>query len=216
MRERIPFWIYGAGGHGRVVADAARASDEFVPLGFVDDNPPGPRVDDLPVLRPSDPQWLAEGSFAFVVAIGENCTRARVFRQLLARGGRPVTVVHPAATVSPRARVGTGTVVFAGVVVNPGVVVGDNCILNTACSVDHDCRIGDHAHLCPGVRLAGAVEVGEGVMAGTGAVVIPSRRIGPWAMVGAGAVVLRDVPPARVAIGNPARAVQAVHPSHLP
>lgn len=215
MPEDIPFWICGAGGHGRVVADAARACG-IVPAGFIDDRPHGGELDGLRVLATTDPAWLALKAFSFVVAIGENCIRARIFRRLAERGGVPRTLVHPAATVSPRATLGPGTVVFAGAVVNPGAIVGANCILNTACSVDHDCRVADHAHLCPGVRLAGTVDVGEGVMIGTGAVVIPGRRIGAWAMAGAGAVVVRHVPSARVAIGNPARAIHPVAPEHLP
>ncbi len=215
MPEELPFWIYGAGGHGRVVADAARATG-LRPVGFVDDHPHGGDLDGLRVVPARDGHWETPGAFRFVVAIGENRIRARIFHELAGRGGIPVTLVHPDATVSPRAALGPGTVVLAGVVVNPGAVVGANCILNTACSVDHDCRLGDHVHVCPGVRLAGTVEVEDGVMLGTGAIVIPGRRIGTWSLVGAGAVVVRDVPKARVAIGNPARAILPVGAEHLP
>ena len=215
MPDELPFWIYGAGGHGRVVADAARAFG-FEPAGFVDDHPYGGDLDGLRVVATRDGRWDSPDAFRFLVAIGENRIRARIFGELSGCGGIPVTLVHPDATVSTRATLGPGTVVLAGVVVNPGATVGANCILNTSCSVDHDCRVADHVHLCPGVRLAGTVEVEAGAMLGTGAIVIPARRVGTWSVVGAGAVVVRDVPKARVAIGNPARAIQTVHPDHLP
>jgi acetyltransferase-like isoleucine patch superfamily enzyme len=84
-------------------------------------------------------------------------------------------------------------------------VIGDDCIVNTSASVDHDCVVGDHVHLCPGVHLAGAVNVGSGTMIGTGAVILPVIQIGKGCVVGAGAVVNRDLPDGVIAFGVPAR-----------
>ena len=47
--------------------------------------------------------------------------------------------------------------------------------------------------LAPGVNIAGEVQIGEGVFAGIGAKIIPRTRVGDWAIIGAGAVVIRDV-----------------------
>jgi len=71
--------------------------------------------------------------------------------------------------------------------------------------VDHECEIGAFVHLAPGVALAGRVRVGEGAFLGIGARVIPGRGIGAWAVVGAGAVVLDDVPDGVTVAGVPAR-----------
>jgi acetyltransferase-like isoleucine patch superfamily enzyme len=50
--------------------------------------------------------------------------------------------------------------------------------------------------------------VGRGASIGAGAVILPGVRIGERAMVGAGAVVTRDVPSDVVVVGNPARVVR--------
>ena len=141
----------------------------------------------------------------FLVAVGDDATRASLFEELIIQGATPVNVIHPRAWVSPRVELGRGIFIAAMAVVNPGARIGDNCILNTSCSVDHDCQIEAHVHLCPGVRLAGGVTVGTLTMIGTGAVVLPGVRIGARCVVGAGAVVVRDVADGSVVAGVPAR-----------
>jgi acetyltransferase-like isoleucine patch superfamily enzyme len=90
------------------------------------------------------------------------------------------------------------------------VELGRSCIINTGATVDHESRLGDGVHVCPGAHLAGCVVVESFVMIGTGAVVLPRIRIGARSIVGAGAVVTRDVEPGSVVVGNPARVVRRV------
>ncbi len=201
----MTFIVYGAGGHARVVLDASIASGHN-PEFIVDDRPNCSQIYGIPVIRPSDRRWLNLDNFSFVVAVGCNEARERIYESMIRkRGGLPAPIIHPTAVVSPRARIGSGSVVLAGVVVNAEAWIGDNVILNTACSVDHDCQISNHVHLCPGSRLAGGVKVGLGSLIGTGACVIPRVRIGKKVTVGAGSVVVRDLTDRVVAYGNPAR-----------
>lgn len=196
--------IYGAGGHGKVVLDAALSAGTSV-RWVVDRQPKASRLLGVAVVGDDFPEWLNLASFRFVVAIGENGPRARVFHELQDRGGQPVNVIHPRSTLSASVKLGLGVVVFAGAVINPEAVIGDNCIINTSASVDHDCILGDHVHLCPGVHLAGGVRVGAGTMVGIGAVVLPGVKIGCGCSVGAGAVVTKDLPDGVTAYGVPAR-----------
>ena len=78
-------------------------------------------------------------------------------------------------------------------------------ILNTDCIVDHESLIGTATHVCPGARLAGRVTVESGAFVGIGATIIQSIRIGYEAVVGAGAVVIRDVAPMTTVVGVPAQ-----------
>jgi len=201
--------VYGVGGHGRVVVDAALAAGWTIQL-WVDDHPASPAQWGVPIVGSHEVAWSTLASQTFIVAIGDNRIRTEIFGRLRKLGLMPASVVHPSAVISQYAQVGVGTVVGAGVVVNPAATIGEDCILNTGCSVDHDCQVAAHCHLCPGVRLAGMVVVGAGTMVGTGAVVMPSINIGEGCVIGAGAVVTNDLPPKVVAYGNPARVIRSV------
>lgn len=202
--------IIGAGGHGRIVADAlvqSQRHDRFVrPVGFLDDDPSqhGRNHLELPVIGGLD-KLARVPHDAVVVAIGDNETRRRVALALEAKGETLASVRHPTSVIAPDAVIGAGSMISAGVVVTTGVRVGRGCILNTRCVVDHDCSIGDWAHLGPGSVLGGDVVVGALALVGLGACVIPGRRVGDEALVGAGAVVTDDVPAAVTSVGVPAR-----------
>ena len=197
--------ILGAGGHGHVVADCAERLG-YQRVVFFDDNEndfkPGPWD-----LAGTGPDLLACVSDfeAFIVGIGLNRVRLDLHRALIAAGGRPATLIHPAATISPHAKIGGGTVIFAGAVVNIGARVGEACILNTGAGIDHDDRLFDGVHISPGTHLGGSVTVGESTWIGLGAAVREGITVGRDAVIGAGAVVVSVVPDGATMVGNPAR-----------
>jgi sugar O-acyltransferase (sialic acid O-acetyltransferase NeuD family) len=212
MQSMTDIIIVGAGGHSKVVADAA-ARAGFTIKGFVDDRAntaplPGYRligsITDLADLG------FFDGAVKFLIAIGDNRTRMQVVEELALPAGRYATVIDPSAVVSRYASIAEGSVVLQGAIVNAGAEVGQHAILNTGCTVDHDCRIGDYAHVSPGANLAGGVAVGEGAHVGVGACAIPGCSIGAWSLVGAGAAVVRDIPVKCVAIGVPAKVVRTL------
>lgn len=205
--------IIGSGGHGQVVADIlARANVAGTPmhvLGFLDDNPrvQGETRLGLPILGTSAALDTIDHD-AVLLAIGDNERRQRLFEQLRARGEQFVIARHPTAIIAPDVRIGPGTMICAGVIINTGSTIGMNVILNTGCTVDHHNHIGDHAHIAPGSHLGGDVEVRAGAMVGIGATVMPQRTVGSWAVVGAGALVNRDLRAHVVAVGVPARVIR--------
>ncbi|MDR3686676.1 MAG: NeuD/PglB/VioB family sugar acetyltransferase [Coriobacteriia bacterium] len=201
--------VVGAGGHAKVVVDAAEAAGHDV-VGVIGLPSDPSHVLGHPVVDGLD-GIQAEG---FVIAIGDNATRARFFAQYCESGLVPAVVVHPSVIVGSDVELGAGTFAAAGVVINTGARIGADSILNTGCSVDHDCIVGAHSHLGPQVALCGTVTLGEGVLMGVGSCASPGASVGAWSVVGAGAAVVGELPSLSVCIGVPARAVRTIeeHP----
>jgi sugar O-acyltransferase (sialic acid O-acetyltransferase NeuD family) len=202
-------FLWGAGGHAKVVLDIARALNRFSGVEFIDENAgrAGEEFCGCRVLGSPEIACIGDGDF-LVISIGSNQARARCAGIARSRGWQLATLIHPSAVVSPSARIGAGTVVMPRAVVNAGAEIGENSIINTGALVEHDCRIGDHVHLSPGAILGGAVRVESFAHMGLGSIALPGSSIGGNAVVGAGAVVLRSVGHSQTVVGVPARPIR--------
>lgn len=96
---------------------------------------------------------------------------------------------------------------MAGVVINSSTKIGKGCIINTSSSIDHDNIIGDYVHISPGVKLAGAVNIGRESWLGIGSIVINNISITSGCILGASTVVVKNIPESGTYIGVPARRV---------
>ncbi|HSW19396.1 MAG TPA: NeuD/PglB/VioB family sugar acetyltransferase [Ramlibacter sp.] len=195
--------IFGAGGHGRVVADAALRQAAWSRLVASDRNP----ARQLGQLLPGVPlQALTlEGGARLHVAIGQNGARKAEASALGLE--RLASVVHPMASVSDYAIVADGCFIAAQAVVAPGAVLHAGVIVNHGAVVDHDVRVGAFSHIAPGATLGGEASVGEGVLVGAGAVLLPGVAVCDGVVIGAGAVVRGAIDEPGVYAGVPARRI---------
>jgi sugar O-acyltransferase (sialic acid O-acetyltransferase NeuD family) len=200
--------VFGAGGHGRVAADAALASGRWREVVAADRDAalwgrellPG-----VPVLSPAALPGL-QGPLALHVAIGDNanrCAEAHAWSTLAPLA----SIVHPSAAVAASASIGAGCLLAAQCVVAPLTRLGSGVIVNHGAIVDHDCQIDAWVHVAPGARLGGAVQVASRALLGSGCTVLPGLRVGAGAVLGAGAVAARDVPDGQRWAGVPAAAL---------
>lgn len=203
--------VWGAGGHGKVVLEAAQAQG-FRIAAILDDRPEASRerFAPIPVYSPEDCP-LQGRSFQFVIAIGNNGARAACFARALSFGWEPVSIVHPTAIVSPQTDIGAGTMILPRAIVNVGAVIGVNCIINSGAIVEHDCRVDEHVHIAPGTVLGGGAEIGSLALVGITASVLPLGRVGARSIIGAGAVVVSPIPENVVAVGVPARVLERLN-----
>lgn len=133
------------------------------------------------------------------------------------------------AQIRQGARIGDECIVGKGVYIDFDVVIGHRCKLQNGVYVYHGATLEDGVFLGPGVMLlndknpravnpdgtlktdadwqVSPVRVGRGAGVGGGVVVLPGVSIGKWAIIGAGAVVTRNIPDFGLAYGNPARLV---------
>jgi sugar O-acyltransferase (sialic acid O-acetyltransferase NeuD family) len=199
--------VFGAGGHGNVVADAA-IHEGWTLAGFVDDRIPASTTTARSTRFLGDRAWLhclPRSICRVVVAVGDNYARKAIASFLSSEGIELATVTSPLAFVSSSARIGAGSVIMPGAVVNAMAVVGEGVIINTGAVVEHDVEVGDYAHVSSNATLGGGSQVGEMTLVGMGAIVLPLICIGSRSILGAGSVVTRIIPDDVTAFGVPAR-----------
>lgn len=196
--------IIGAGGHGKVVADAAWKMG-YRNIAFIDDRAVGECML-FPILGTTDMlESLDDGRTDFVIAVGDNKIRRKIAQSHAVHW---VSIVHPSAQIGLMNIIGKGTVILAGVVINSFSHIGAHCIINTGAIVEHDNEIEDYVHISPRAVLGGTVRVGECTHVGIGATVKNNTKICSDCVIGAGAVVVRNITESGTYVGVPARKIK--------
>ena len=193
-------YIYGASGHGLVVADIARLCgyDEIM---FVDDG-----NNEYAVF-----ESIKNIHIPIALGIGSNAVRASLFEKVRKSGFEVVSLVHPSAIVSPSSTIGMGTVVMPNVVVNAKANIGDGVILNTGSIIEHECIVEDFVHISPNAALAGGVKIGKLTHIGIGSSVIQGIIIGKQSIIGAGSVVVKNIDDFKKAYGNYCKEIEDIN-----
>ncbi len=192
--------IYGASGHGRVVADIARKNG-YKDIIFIDDG---------------DNEFINFNTFSqeftkvlhIALAIGENKVRSKIFEKVQKAGYEIVTLIDTSAIISSSVKIEIGTVIMPGVIINANAYIASGVIINSGAVIEHDIEIGAYSHVSPNVSLAGGVKVGSFAHIGIGSSVIQNITIGDNVVVGAGSVVIKNIKDNMVVVGNPARQIR--------
>ena len=195
-------YLFGASGHAKVVLDIL-FSIHIKVEAFIDDNPKVAKLLNIPVINTVD--FVYNNETQFIVTIGDNVIRKKIVEN---NNFAFFNAIHSQATVSIFSLIDEGTVIMPQAIVNAGAKIGKHCIINSRSVVEHDCILGDYVHISPNTSLAGSVSVGEGTQIGIGASVIQGIKIGKWATIGAGSVVIENVPDYAVVVGNPGKIIK--------
>jgi sugar O-acyltransferase (sialic acid O-acetyltransferase NeuD family) len=203
MKDKL--LILGASGHGKVVADIALKMNRWQSISFLDDNENIRTSLGLEVIGKTADAYKYIEDHDIFVGIGNNATREILMKKLEKNGAIIPVLIHPNAVIGEQVEIGAGTVVMAGVVVNCCTTIGRGCIINTGATVDHDNFIEDYVHISPGAHTAGTVRIGKGTWLGIGSIASNNLNITNNCMIGAGAVVIKDLTETGTYVGVPAR-----------
>jgi sugar O-acyltransferase (sialic acid O-acetyltransferase NeuD family) len=212
--ELKDLYIIGAGGFGREVAWLVERINDVIPTwnlkGFIDDNTSlhGNLEDGYSVV--GDCAYLAsipQETWA-VCAVGAAKVRKKIIEKLKRSNLKFATLIDPSVMLSKRVSIGEGSIICAGTIITVDISIGEHVIINLDCTIGHDDIIRDFVTLYPSVNVSGNVIVGECTELGTGMQIIQGKNIGKESIVGAGAVVIRDIPEKCTAVGSPAKPIK--------
>jgi len=207
--------IFGASGFGREVAWAAERQNKVEPawniLGFMDDDEhiQGSWINGYRVIgKTSDVGKYSEAYY--VVAVGSSKTREKIVGNL--KTANPDikfgTVIDPSVEMSELVTIGEGTIICAHSIFTVNIEIGSHVIINLDCTIGHDAVIHDFVTLYPSVNVSGITNIGYAAELGTGMQIIQGKSVGEYSIVGAGAVVVKDIPAKCTAVGSPAKPIK--------
>lgn len=182
------------------------AKDHVGRIVFADDCFTG-NVLGIPVIRPAE---IGPGD-EVILAIGDGAQRKRIVQQISMTNF--ARIVAPTALLGPAVELGEGTIICDGAKITSATRVGRHCIVNIGALLGHDIVIGDYVTISPGAICCSNVIIEDGAFVGAGATIRQGEpgkplHIGAGAIIGMGAVVIENVPPAATVVGNPAQKVE--------
>lgn len=206
--------IFGAGGFGREVQWLIERINQKNPTwqieGYLDDAvEPGTEINGYQVLGGLDKLKDFEETTAVVCAVGSARVREKIISRIKEIGGFDFpNLIDPDVQMSELVSMGKGNIICAGNILTVNITIGDFVILNLSCTVGHDAVLNSFVTVYPGVNISGCTEMKKGVELGTGSKIIQGKTIAENTIVGAGAVVVRDMPPNCTVMGVPAKPVK--------
>lgn len=198
--------IIGTGGHAKVVADIVLSARDHL-IGFLTSDDGLDHFMGWPILG-KDTEYDRFMDCYFVIAIGRPDVRERISNAM--NGVKWYSAIHPSAVLSTiHTSIGDGTVIMANAVINPYARIGSHCIINSSATVEHDNEIEDFVHISVGAELAGTVKIGKRTWVGVGAAIKNGICVCRDCVIGAGAVVVKNIDIPGTYVGIPARKVES-------
>jgi sugar O-acyltransferase (sialic acid O-acetyltransferase NeuD family) len=190
--------LFGFGGHAREVQVQMQKDLTF----FIDDSfhdPEKYRGKKVKPLKDFDPSV-----YALMLAVGDSQKRKEIVERL-PEETRYFTYIHPTAIIANGSKIGHGSFVGAFSIITNDVSVGEHCILNRANHIGHNSKIGNFFSAMPGSIVSGDVTIGNQVYLGTNSSVIEGKILCDDIIIGAGAVVVKNLKESGTYVGVPAR-----------
>jgi sugar O-acyltransferase (sialic acid O-acetyltransferase NeuD family) len=207
--------VFGAGGFGREVMwlleENNHDTNEWNILGFVDDTPEfeGKSINGYPVI--GNTNWLVkyDKELSVVCCIGNSKARKSVIEKLQNNHHLNYpNIISKDARVSKLVSLGQGCIICASTILTVNIRLGDFLIANLDCTIGHDAVLKDFVTIYPSVNISGYVEIGSCSEIGTGTQIIQQMKIGSNTIVGAGSVVVKNIPSNCTAVGCPAKPIK--------
>ncbi len=201
--------IIGASGAGREVYNMASECDgynkEWRIKGFLDDNIHTlDQFSNYPSILSKIVNYTVAENDVFICSIGTVSVKKKVINLILSKGGHFLNLIHPTANISKNVKLGIGSIIAPYSFISCEVKIGNYVTIQSKVVLGHDVSVGDYCHLGAFAFIGGNVFADESVTVYPGGILLPGIRANRGAIVGAGSVVIRDIPSFTTVFGMPA------------
>lgn len=203
--------IIGARGYAREFYNnfIMTSSDYDIKIkGFLDDKSDAlAGFEGFPPILSSVEDYDVQENDIFYCALGDSNARQKYADIIKNRGGVFPPMIHPTAIIHPNVKIGEGVSIGQFCTISANVTIGNFSLIFGYSNLGHDASVGDNCSLGTYVFLGGYVKVEDGATLHTRSTILPHKKVGAGAIVGAGSVVLRNVKPGVSVFGNPAKEI---------
>ena len=202
--------IVGAGTYGQVYAEYLQENYEII--GFIDDN------EELKNTKIGEYNVL--GNFEFLiqtiekttnvfVPIGNNQVRTNLLKKLLNEGFKTPNFIHPTCNIHPSVTIGQCVYILPDTNIMPLTIIQDFVLISMGVNIAHHTFIDEGCFFSQGSNIGASIHFNKNVFCGIASTVMTGVKVvGEDALIGAGAVIIRDVPDYAVVVGNPGKVIK--------
>ncbi len=202
--------LVGYSGHGLAVADSINTQNSHKLIGYIDQQPKEFNPFKLDYFGTDNSDVflrIKNNKLKVILGVGDNVLRSKIFNQYNYEKISFINVIDKTSNLSKYITYGIGNFFSRNTIVNSFSTIENNCILNSGCIVEHECFLGSHVHIAPGAVLCGNVKIGEYSFIGANSSIKQGISIGKNVIVGAGSVVINNIPDYEIWVGNPAKKI---------
>jgi len=210
--SKTPVIIIGTGAEARVALDMCNTLEVLV-YGFLTEDVEEiqKELNDILIvgeLGGKDAETLLkEENTKLLLAVKDPDKRQEMVEELSSKRADIISLVHPAANVSPYAQIGNGSLVYAQAAVHANSMVGAYSLVMSGAVIAPDVVIGENVTIDSNATIGANVVIEDECVIGPGAVIQPGLTIGRESLIGAGTVVLTDIPENSTVFGNPGKVI---------
>ena len=202
--------IIGARGFGREIYNSATESigygTEFDIEGFLDEKADAlDGFEGYPRIVSSVEAYEPHPDDVFVCALGDVKYKIKYVQMILEKGGEFITLIHNSAYISKNVKIGKGCLILADSRIHCDVTIGNYVTIQPKAVIGHDVVIEDWCMINALADCGGFSHMEEGATLHTCSFLLPKKRIGAYAVVGACSLAARNVKPGTVVLGVPAK-----------
>ena len=204
--------IIGAGTYGEVYLAYLREAGVNI-VGFIDDAPKSDNVRGVPVLGGMDKLPLLKEMYdveAVYCPLGNNRLRVKFLSYAKELGYHIPNFIHPSVEIAPNVKIGKeGVYILPKTIIMPWCQIEDYVMMSVGSILSHHSHLKKGCFLSFGVNFGASIVANEYAYCGISSTIMTGlHELGEDCLIGAGAVVIRDVDPKAVVAGVPAKVIK--------